>query len=58
MVHAMLRFITTLTLAATVATGCSAGIGAEAAPFAPLVRSMAARINTADQVALSKWDTG
>ncbi|MFM0069218.1 chorismate mutase [Paraburkholderia aspalathi] len=45
-------------LALCLAAGCSPGIGAQADAFIPLVRSLADRLNTADQVALTKWDTG
>ncbi|CAB4052951.1 hypothetical protein LMG9964_06642 [Paraburkholderia phenoliruptrix] len=52
------RHAVTLALALWFAAGCSPGIGAQQDAFVPLVRSMADRLNTADQVALSKWDTG
>jgi chorismate mutase len=38
--------------------GCSAGIGAPVETFVPLTRSLAERLLTADQVALTKWDNG
>ncbi|ADG20797.1 chorismate mutase [Paraburkholderia sp. JPY681] len=50
------RNAVTLALAVWLVTGCSAGAQQDA--FLPLVRSMADRLNTADQVALNKWDTG
>ncbi|MEM5440551.1 chorismate mutase [Paraburkholderia diazotrophica] len=51
------RHAVTLALAICLVAGCSPGIGAQQDAFVPLVRSMADRLNTADQVALSKWDT-
>ncbi|NTZ89003.1 chorismate mutase [Burkholderia metallica] len=48
----------TFSLALSLLIACSSGIGAQADAFVPLVRSIADRLNTADQVALSKWDTG
>ncbi|WP_233886365.1 chorismate mutase [Paraburkholderia flagellata] len=52
------RQATKFTLALWLAACCSSGFAAQADAFVPLVRSMADRLNTADQVALSKWDTG
>lgn len=39
-------------------TGCATQAGAQEGAFAPLVRHLAERLVTADQVALAKWDTG
>ncbi|WP_175035923.1 chorismate mutase [Burkholderia lata] len=52
------RHVITPALALSLVAACSSGIGAQADAFVPLIRSMADRLNTADQVALSKWDTG
>ncbi|WP_175865719.1 chorismate mutase [Burkholderia cepacia] len=41
-----------------IVSGCLPAIGAPANAFVPLVRSIADRLDTAAQVALSKWDTG
>ncbi len=38
--------------------GCTPGMSAQADAFFPLVTSLADRLLTADQVALSKWDSG
>ena len=38
--------------------GCATQAGAQEGAFAPLLRHLADRLVTADQVALSKWDTG
>ncbi|MGM3277680.1 chorismate mutase [Ralstonia sp. 24A2] len=55
-------FVTTKTalLASAVwlAAGCTAPVTAQESTFAPLLRHLADRLVTADQVALSKWDTG
>ncbi|WP_230941509.1 chorismate mutase [Burkholderia cepacia] len=56
--HGRIRHVMTYALSLWLVTGCSPGIGAPAVAFEPLVRSMAERLSTADQVALSKWDTG
>lgn len=50
-------FIVAIALMAS--TGCTAPIEAgDSNQFVPLVRSMADRLKTAEQVALSKWDSG
>ncbi|WJF90900.1 chorismate mutase [Paraburkholderia bonniea] len=40
------------------ATACSPGVSAQSNAFVPLVQGMADRLVIADQVALSKWDSG
>lgn len=45
-------------LAACLMSGCSSVPAAQGNAFVPLVRDMADRVKTADQVALSKWDSG
>ena len=46
-------------LALMVTTGCRSQIGpSDGNVFVPLARSMADRLKTAEQVALSKWDSG
>ncbi|MFL9950503.1 chorismate mutase [Paraburkholderia agricolaris] len=45
-------------LALWLVTGCSAGVETPANAFVPLIGNMAERLGTADQVALSKWDSG
>ncbi|WP_153099612.1 chorismate mutase [Paraburkholderia hayleyella] len=40
------------------AVGCSPGVSAQSNAFVPLVQAMASRLVIADQVALSKWDSG
>lgn len=47
-----------LACALWLAAGCATPAGAQDSAFAPLVRRMAERLTTADQVALSKWDSG
>lgn len=47
-----------LALAAWLTSGCSSVPAARDNAFVPLVRSMADRVKIADQVALSKWDSG
>lgn len=54
-----LRQTAALACALWLTAGCAAiGTGAQESAFAPLVRGLADRLTTADQVALSKWDTG
>lgn len=47
-----------LALAAWLMSGCSSLPAGQGNAFVPLVRSMADRVKIADQVALSKWDSG
>ncbi len=56
--HSRLPRAAALACALWLTAGCATGIGAQDSAFAPLVRSLADRLATADQVALSKWDTG
>lgn len=52
--------LTTVVLASALwlVAGCAAQAGARENAFAPLLRQLADRLVTADQVALSKWDSG
>lgn len=47
-----------LACACGLVAGCATPVGAQDGAFAPLLRHLADRLVTADQVALSKWDTG
>ena len=47
-----------LALAAWLMSGCSSVPAVQHNAFVPLVRDVADRVKTADQVALSKWDSG
>ena len=47
-----------LASAVCLVAGCAAPVTAQESAFAPLLRHLADRLVTADQVALSKWDTG
>lgn len=47
-----------LACAVCLVAGCAAPVTAQESAFAPLLRHLADRLVTADQVALSKWDTG
>ncbi|MHA6881873.1 chorismate mutase [Ralstonia pseudosolanacearum] len=56
-----IRQTAALACALWLTAGCAAtgtGAGTQENAFAPLVRGLADRLTTADQVALSKWDTG
>jgi chorismate mutase len=53
-----LRLAASFALVAGLLSGCSSLPAAEDDAFVPLVRHMADRVMTADQVALSKWDSG
>lgn len=53
-----LRLAASFALVAGLLSGCSSLPAAEDDAFVPLVRHMADRVATADQVALSKWDSG
>ncbi|WP_247538309.1 chorismate mutase [Ralstonia pseudosolanacearum] len=54
-----IRQTAALACALWLTAGCAAtGAGTQENAFAPLVRGLAERLTTADQVALSKWDTG
>ncbi len=52
------RYVAAVVLALWGGTGCSPGVGAQQDAFVPLIRSIAERVATADQVALNKWDSG
>ncbi|KMW45678.1 chorismate mutase [Ralstonia insidiosa] len=47
-----------LACAVCLVAGCATPVTAQESAFAPLLRHLADRLVTADQVALSKWDTG
>jgi chorismate mutase len=53
-----LRLAASFALVAGLLSGCSSLPAAQDDAFVPLVRHMADRVMTADQVALSKWDSG
>jgi len=52
------RLACTLLLAASCATQAHAQLNVQESAFAPLLSHLADRLVTADQVALSKWDSG
>jgi chorismate mutase len=47
-----------LTCTLCLVAGCATPVTAQESTFAPLLRHLADRLVTADQVALSKWDSG
>lgn len=53
-----LRLAASFALIAGLLSGCSSVPAAQDDALVPLVRHMAERVMTADQVALSKWDSG
>ncbi len=53
-----LRLAASFALVAGLLSGCSSLPAAQDDAFVPLVRHLADRVMTADQVALSKWDSG
>ncbi|WP_439892909.1 chorismate mutase (plasmid) [Ralstonia sp. 25C] len=55
--RSMARPAAALLCAGWLMAGCATQAGAQEGAFAPLLRHLADRLVTADQVALSKWDT-